>query len=715
MIIFESDWQDYKYAIADTETTNRSWVHLAAVYKSMGVRNYYFHLALLNPDLQGIDPHDAYLTLEQKTAIAVEVENNPWYFFREVLRLPVDGGGTQPFRANRAIISLIWCFLVGIDYGLIMPRQTGKSVGTDGLKIWLLFFYYMKAELFLLTKDAGLRAKNIKKIKDIVKLLPPYLNRMTKADTDNTETITCVLRENKLWTGVGQIQQDLAIKTGRGYSILMSHTDEAAFIPNAHISIPAMLAAGTATRNKARERGILYGNIFTTTAGKKDTEEGKFVYHLINDGMYWDEKLFDCPDKATAHEMVRKGSKGIGYNINGTFSHRQLGLTDEWLRQAISESRQNEEDAKRDFLNKWSSGTLSNPLSVQLLTAIAASERDPSYVQVTKELYQVLWYIPESEIDSRMSNGHYVIGLDSGNAVGRDANAFIMSDIRDLSVVATCTVSESSLHKYSIWLGMFMVRYPNTTLIIENKSSGQHIIDTVSATLIKFGYNPFKRIYNKIVDEHVTRETDFKIISSREGDKEETFDIFKGTFGFQTTGNRRAFIYDTVLQEAAKATGHLVKDRRLSTELRGLETRNGRVDHIAGGHDDTVIAWLLIHWFVKYSKNLSFYGIDPKECLSLVSSEGAMLSPEKLEERRRLAVLNIEISELKEKLIGAPDIIETKKYEKLLQWKVMEANKLGETTYTIDSILEDVKKNKVTKKSLRNALMDYQSRRSVYR
>lgn len=715
MIVFLEDWKNYPTAIADTETKNESWVHLAAVFKSMEVKNFYFHLALLNPSLKGVDPHDAYLTYEQKVAIALEVENNPWYFFREVLRLPVDGGGTQSFRANRAIVSLIWCFLVGLDYALIMPRQTGKSVGTDGLKIWLMFFYYFQAELFLLTKDAGLRAKNIKKIKDIINLLPPYLNRVTKADTDNTETITCVLRGNRLWTGVGQIQPDLAIKTGRGFSIIASHTDEFAFIPNVHIAIPAMLAAGTTAQEKAKERGLLFGNIFTTTAGKKDTTEGKFAYHLVMDGMYWNESLYDCQTKEEVHEVVRLHSKGVGYNINGTFSHRQLGLTDEWLRNAIAKSRQSEADAKRDFLNQWSSGTISNPLSIDLLAAIVASERDPLHTQVTKEMYRVSWYIPEDTIERRMATGHYVIGLDSGNAVGRDANAFVLTDIRDMSVVATLSVSESSLHKYSIWLGMFMVRYPNTTLIIENKSSGQHIIDTVAATLIKYGMNPFKRIYNSIVDNYVARETDYKVISGKEGYKEEIFDIYKGSFGFQTTGNRRAFIYDTVLQEAAKATGHLIKDRRLSEELRGLETRNGRVDHATNGHDDTVIAWLLTHWFVKYSKNLAFYGIDTKECLSLVSAEGAMLTPEKLEERRRLAVINIEIEELKEKLIGAPDIIASSKYEKLLQWKVMEANKLGETTYTIDSILDDVKKNRVTKKSLRSALMDYKARTQVYR
>ena len=126
------------------------------------------------------------------------------------------------------------------------------------------------------------------------------------------------------------------------------------------------------------------------------------------------------------------------------------------------------------------------------------------------------------------------------------------------------------------------------------------------------------------------------------------------------------------------------------------------------------ISWLLGHWFLKYSKNLSFYGIETRDCLSLVNNEGATLTPEKLEERRKIAVLNMEINELKDNLLSAPNLIETKKYEKLLEWKVHEVNKLGDVTYSIDSILEDVRNNRVQKKSLREAVRDFQRRKSMF-
>jgi hypothetical protein len=715
MILFLKDWKDYPTAIVDLNTKNESFIRYAALLKSMGVKNYYFHLALLNPSLQGVEPHSPTLTKDQKAAIQLECKFNFWYFIREVVRLPKSGGGIgKVYKANRGNISMFWSLLNSVDFACLMPRQTGKSIGADVFKIWLLEYYYKNTEIFLLTKDVKLREKNIKSIKDILNELPSYLDFTTKDDADNTEVITCKFNNNLMTAKVGQANEILALKMGRGHSFPWTQTDETAFIAKGNLAIPAMLAAGTEKRNEARELGLIYGNLFTTTAGKLDTEEGKFAYSIFNDGMYWNEKLYDCTDNIELKETVRKGCNGVGININGTFNHRQLGYSDEWLRTAIREARQNEDDANRDFFNKWTSGTVSNPLPILLLEAISQSEQEPQYIQVTSERYSIRWHIPEEQIEYQMKTHHHVITVDSGNMIGRDANALTILDIRDLRPIAVVRVSEDIIHKYSIWLANFMVRYPKTTLIIENKSTGQTIIDTVAATLIKHGINPFSRIYNQIVDEYVTRVTDYDVVNSRSGFKEETYLTYKKFFGFMTTGDRRAFLYNTVLKEAAASTGHILKDSYLINEILALEQKSGRVDHPTGGHDDMVISWLLGHWFLKYSKNLSFYGIETRDCLSLVNNEGATLTPEKLEERRKIAVLNMEINELKDNLLSAPNLIETKKYEKLLEWKVHEVNKLGDVTYSIDSILEDVRNNRVQKKSLREAVRDFQRRKSMF-
>ena len=88
MILFLEDWEKkHPYAIVDTSTKNESWLRLAKIYQHMGVKNHAFMLALHNPGLQGIDPFDPSLTQEQILSIIVECKDNPWYFFREILKL----------------------------------------------------------------------------------------------------------------------------------------------------------------------------------------------------------------------------------------------------------------------------------------------------------------------------------------------------------------------------------------------------------------------------------------------------------------------------------------------------------------------------------------------------------------------------------------------------------------------------------------------------
>src|SRR5690606_28958667 len=138
MILFLEDWKRYPRAIPDTKTPNKTFLDLAAMYRQMGVKNYYFHLALLQPELQGVNPHADNLPVEVQAKILYEIDNNPWYYLREIV-LNTAGGLTlddQRYRANRANIAAMWLLCSSIDYAQVQPRQTGKSFGTDANSLW---------------------------------------------------------------------------------------------------------------------------------------------------------------------------------------------------------------------------------------------------------------------------------------------------------------------------------------------------------------------------------------------------------------------------------------------------------------------------------------------------------------------------------------------------------------------------------------------------
>lgn len=702
MILFYEDWARMPNAIIDDQTKNRSFVRLAQLYAKMGIKNHAFMLALMQPDLQGVDPHSPNLTLEQKAMIGLECKYNPWYFFREVVRLPQAGSDPVQFLANRGNVALFWAFLCNIDTALIQPRQTGKSASTDCLMVWLIYIGTRNTRITMLTKDDALRRANVDRLKGIRDAVPKYLINMARDDADNQFELTCNAIENKYNTSVAQNSEAAANNLGRGLTAPILHCDEGPFINHIGISLPAALAAGTAAREQAEKNNQPFGNIFTTTAGKKDDRDGRFMYDLIHSGAPWNEIFFDAKNKREAHELVKRHCRklegqrdsDIAALVNITMSHRQLGRTDEWLRAAIANARATGEAADRDFLNVWTSGTQRSPLTVALNEAIRNSEAEVLHTEIA-ERYILRWYIPEDEIHERMTNGHFVIGMDTSEAVGRDAIGFVMLDARDMGTVAAGTYNETNIQRFGAYLLSFMIKYPNTTLVIERKSTGIAIIDYLLMQMSAMGIDPFKRIYNKIVDEG--NDEAMRDLQRRpEYRTEHFYDTRRQKFGFMTTKESRTVLYTNVLQEAAKKAGHLVRDKTLSTEIRSLVEKNGRIDHVASGHDDMVVSWLLAHWFLTHGRNLGHYGISSQYVMSAVSELGREMNDEEIMRREEQSRLMTEIDEVLEKLKGCREEMLLLKYEHRLRFLqgLLTTSGVEEVT-NMDALIQNVREERL--------------------
>lgn len=618
MILFHEDWKKYPTAIADINTSNKSFVRLASVYREMGIKNHAFILALINPHLSGVDPHDPNLSPELQFAVAMECKINPWYFFREVVRVPpLAGQKAVPLEANRGNIALFFSFFNHIFIILIQIRQTGKSTSTDVLMCLLLNVLCVDTQINLLTKDDNLRRQNVERLKNIFDCLPEYLNMRTKYDSNNFEGLTVKELNNTYLTHVPQSSPKNAEKVGRGLTSPVFQVDEGPFQANIEIALGAALAAGGAAMEAAEQAGAPYGVIMTTTAGKKDDRDGKYMYDLLMSGAPWSEAFFDALNLAGLRDMVRKSSRDQKTElINATFNHRQLGKSDEWLEQRLARAKQKGENADRDFFNLWTSGTEAHPLSPDILGRIASSFMDVCYTSISRQGYLTRWYVPEKDIPRRMSQGHYVLGMDPSNASGGDAISLVLQDVVTLEVIAAGTYNETNLIVFSEWVCWLLLEYKNITAIIENRSSGQSVIDYLLLHLPLAGEDPFKRLFNRVVNDAADRPEDFdeiRLPASRRDPR--LYNRFKKSFGFATSGSgvtSRTELYSTTLQNGAKRCGALIHDRMTIDQILGLTKRNGRIDHADGEHDDMVIGWLLCYWLLSLGTNLAYYGIDSR-------------------------------------------------------------------------------------------------------
>lgn len=726
MILFEEDWAKYPDAIIDTQTRNKSALRLASVYREMGVKNAGFILALHNPELQGVDPFDyANLTDELVGLIIDECFENPWYFFRECARVPPQAGEDAiHMELNRGNVALYWTFFNHILIILIQPRQTGKSFGTDVLMDYLLNIGCRDTQINLLTKDETLRGENIKRLKEVMDYFPYYLNFRTKKDANNTEKITINARNNVYLTHVPQASPKAAEKVGRGLTSPILHNDEGPFQPNIKIALPAALSSMDAVAERAKRAGAHHGVILTTTAGKKDDPDGKYVYDLVSTAAVWDEAFMNCRNLEHLTEVITKATRnpdderlrGGVLRINATFSHRQLGKTDQWLLSKIKGSLKEGAAADRDYFNRWTSGSQTSPLPVDVLTRIRASERDVAYTEISEvSSYITRWYVPKNQLTSRMGTSRFILGLDPSEAGGGDDIGLTITDVETFDVVAAGAINETNLVIFTQWLCNLLVKYPNLILNCERRSAGAWIIDQLLLLLPTHGIDPFKRIFNWVVNDYEENMEAWNEINKPMSRRDPSVYVrYKRAFGFATSGGgatSRSELYSTTLFEAAKRGGERTADKQLINQITGLITVNGRVDHAKGEHDDLVISWLLCWWLMTRGKNLSHYGIDPARigCAAYVMKEESL---EVQQIRYYQQKLRKDMMALFEKLSSEPDEYIAEKLE--LKLRAMERRLEVEDSevFSLDQMLAEAREKRKQNKRSRHLIQNDLNRNS---
>lgn len=717
-ILFMNDWKRYPGAIVDVDTPNKSFLRLAVLFRSLGVKNHAFLLALVNPALKGIDPHSLTLTDTQKALVALECAVNPWYYFREVARAPAIGGGDAISQeANRGNIALYWLFFNHVMTFLIQIRQTGKSFSTDSLMTYLMNIGCRDTEINLMTKDDKLRGANITRLKDLASELPAYLNQHSKDDVNNTEEITRVRLKNRYRTHVPQASPKRALNMGRGMTSGIFHIDEGPFQPNITHALPAALAATGAAVDRAKAAGAYYGTILTTTAGKKDDKDGAFIYKMVSESAIWSEKFFDAENEKALYEIIRKASPAGKLRVNITLNHRQLGKTDQWLMEKLEESVQTGDDANRDYFNMWTSGSQSSPLSTTILEAIRNSVRGADYTEISRiGSYTMRWYLPEDQIENRMYTSTFILGMDSSNASGGDDCGFYLLDTQTLETVAVANINETNLFHLAKWIASVLIKYPTVTFNPENRSSGQAIIDYLLVELAAAGINPFKRIFNTVVNDKQINEVQFEEMQRLVmRNLHEQYTRFKKCFGFTTSGGggmtSRSALYSDTLQLAAKRSCDRLYDKTLADQVNSLVTRNGRVDHPPGEHDDLCIAWLLTHWMITHAKNLRYYGIDPSLIGSLLNDSGADADPMAAEEKREQRAIRDRIAMLADKISLSKDTFVMARIEQeirvLSSRIILEENEV----FNIDVVIREAKEKKRADKASSATGARWQSRK----
>lgn len=228
----------------DWETSNLSFLQVASDLKRLGIKNNMFFLRLYDKGLQGIDPHGpiAALSTELTQRIMAECIRNPWYYLREVCRIPDQGNSKGiPYKLNRANLAATWCFINNIDHYLTIPRQVGKTQSIIANLTWAYLFGTSNSSFAFFATSQELASENLERLKAQRELLPPYLRLRQECvidailgtrdnEIDNIRKIYNPLTKNTIVTKPKASSKESAIKLGRGNTLPITYIDETEFV-----------------------------------------------------------------------------------------------------------------------------------------------------------------------------------------------------------------------------------------------------------------------------------------------------------------------------------------------------------------------------------------------------------------------------------------------------------------------------------------------------
>ena len=587
----------------DTETNNLSFLQVASDLKKLGIKNNMFFLRLYDKGLQGIDPHGPITAMSNELCqrIMAECIRNPWYYLREVCRIPDQGNSNGiPYKLNRANLAATWCFVNNIDHYLTIPRQVGKTQSIIANLTWAYLFGTTNSSFAFFATSQELASENLERLKMQRELLPPYLRLRQDCvidailgtkdnEIDNIRKIYNPLNKNTIVTKPKASSKEAAIKLGRGNTLPITYSDETEFTDYIDEIVKASGPAFSTAAANAERNGAAYCRIFSSTPGDLDSPAGQAAQAILDKTCRWTETYYDLgPEKAK--EIIASNSEnGICYI---EYSYKQLGLGEDWFRKLCKLVNGDPTAIKRELLLQRIRGSKDSPFSEEDLMAI--QEIRPVILEeyFIMDIYQLNVY---KELNPKVP---YLVGVDVATGVNNDSTAVSVVNPYTLQIDAEFRSPIMGYPDLKRFLYQMVKKYiPNCVLCIEKNHGGDAVIQDLRESVLN--RNIYHSMSKELVDDNNAKMNKGHI--EREVERRRNYGVFTGT-------KSRALMIDllflTVQENKDRLTSHYVID-----DILKLVRKNGKVQAAAGEHDDSIMSYLIALYVYTYGKNLNRWGI----------------------------------------------------------------------------------------------------------
>lgn len=584
-------------------TRNQSFIEMHKYLEAIGIKNNKYMLTLLDKDLAYIDPHDPNLNTFMKSKVLRECMSNFWYFVREVVRIPDQGGsgGGIRLKLHRGNMAYFFCSVYNMNIFLDLPRQHGKTLGALIRYLYLFNFGTSNAVIAFLHKALDGSKDNLQNLKNLRDCLPPYL-RMDQpfkraADGKNAKASDTILRlehaanRNKIITVASARNKVAAQNLLRGKSIPLLWGDEWAFSPYNEVIYLNTVPAFKRAADNSRRNGAPYGILFTTTPGFLTSSEGLFAYQMKEDAVPFSETWYD-KTYPEIMEIMDANTKSTFVYIR--FTYNQLGSTEVWFKEICRTMQNKWEDIRREVLLEWSNGSDNSPFTLDELETVSRLTKDPIAVidvlggKFTVNLYDKIEYSRSGRpVDPP------IIGVDVSGGYRRDSSAFTIVDSRSTKVIGDFKCNYISQIDLSKVIYEIVTKHMTNAIINVERNGGFGA--SVIALLKKAGLT--KNLYYEFKE---------RVLEERfegPGAIKKTKAIVK-VYGLDSTKNVRELLIE-ILRERMDSHKDKFISRRLYDEFIGLEVKkNGKIEHSSNTHDDLTFSYLMALYVWYEGKNL---------------------------------------------------------------------------------------------------------------
>lgn len=596
-------------------TSNLSFIQTARDLKSLGINNNAFFLSLYNPDLADVDPFSPNLTKEQVQAIINECIINPWYFIRECVRIPEQGGGTGPgagskFRLHRGNLAACWCFFRNIDLYLVIPRQCFKTHSMLACLNWAYIFGTSNSVFNFSNKSQKDSDDNLRKMKEQKDVLPIYMQHRYGIEIDesgdfkqvkgldNVRTMTNPVNGNRIDSKPSAATEEKADGIGRGNSAPIQFYDEVEFTKYIGTIIMAAGPAYVRAAENAKKNGAMYGRIFITTPGNIDSQPVKDSMSTREQAAVFTERLYDMTEDDIAAFMKANSRNGIIYI---EFNYKQIGMDEEWYQKVCAVSNWDKIKIKREVLLQRIRGTSESPFDPDDLDTINGFRKEPIDEIMVNKIFTLYVY---EKLDKTVP---YIMGVDCATGVNNDNTVLMIIDPYTLHPVACMKTPLADAVETAQNIIHVVNRYiPKALVAIESNHLGSAIIAILKRSSI--AANLYYDIDKAMVPDVETRLDKHGMVMNDPNNRR--------FYGVATTATTRPMMMQILLRHVAERKSDFIC-RELIDDLNNLiQKASGKIEATQGEHDDVVMAYLIALFVYYHGSKLSRYGItkyDPRK------------------------------------------------------------------------------------------------------